>query len=142
MRAEAMPSETRRSLEHAIEQLAAQRRRYALALGAAPTDRARVRHLRNVERLDDEIAAHEEALAAMVSSPDMAVDKVRENVATYPPREDGLLERANAWVSGSFARGEIDAALKLDRGVVARVIAVAFAVGFLVVALVMALSPG
>lgn len=132
MQRAAMPSETRRSLEQSIHQLAAQRRRYALALGAAPTDRARVRHLRTVERLDDEIAAHEEALAAMRSTPDMA---------THPPREDNLLEQANTLVSGSFARGEIDDALRLDRGMVMRVIAVAFAVGFLVVALVMALAP-
>jgi hypothetical protein len=132
MQRAAMPSETRRSLERAIHQLAAQRRRYALALGAAPTDRARVRHRRTVERLDDEIAAHEEALAAMRSTPDMAI---------HPPREDKLLEQANTLVSGSFARGEIDDALRLDRGVVLRVIAVAFAVGFLVVALVMALAP-
>lgn len=140
---QAMPSETRRSLQRAIEALAAQRRRYALALGAAPTDRARVRHLRTVERLDDEIAAHEEALAAMVSSPDVAIDPPHgavETKATTPPREDVLLEQAHALVSGTYGRDEIDLALRLDRGVVARVMMVSFAVGFLVVALAMALS--
>jgi hypothetical protein len=131
MQPTAMPSETRRSLERAIEQLAAQRRRYALALGAAPTDRARERHLRTVARLDEEIEAHVDARAAIASSADVVI--------ATPPHEDALLEQANTLVSGSYARGEVDEALGTPRATIARVITVAFAVGFLVVALAMAL---
>lgn len=138
-----MASATRRSIEHAIERLDAQRRRYALAVDTAPSERARDRHRRNVARLDEELAAHRDALHAMVSAPDVAIVPAPARPTTPgsvgPP---ALVATGVAMLSGHYARFELEDALGLDRGALARLVAIAFVAGFLLVAFGMMLAAG
>lgn len=53
------------TMESDLARLRAQRERYVLALSSSSDDRAQLRHVRTIERLDEEIAALEEALLTL-----------------------------------------------------------------------------
>ncbi len=99
-----MSSATQKWMHGSVEQLLAQRERYALAVRSAKTNDARDRHLRTVARLDDEIEGMSEALYSLSRTEDDDAGVGQSKSAAL--RRPALLERpvADVVLTGPYAR--------------------------------------
>jgi hypothetical protein len=117
-----------------LERLRAQRDRYALALQSSEDERACDRHARTISRLDDEIAALEQALGTL-SSPDWPVVHARDVGVDVDPWGVPVVDRTvelgpDAFDDGAFAR----------RGANARLLAIGVSVGAIAIGAVLWLA--
>jgi hypothetical protein len=129
-----MSTATQRLIEGDLSTLQKQKQGYELALKSAQTPATRERHLRNVARLDEEIAGRLEALRA-VTPPHGTPAPTIEPGPT--PRATSL---ATVDVTGPFAALLDDPGARTRR-IAMLAVAVAFGVGFAAVAAAMVL-PG
>jgi hypothetical protein len=111
-----MSTATQQWIEVDLSRLEQQKQRYELALRSAPTPAARERHMRNVARLEEEIAGRREALQAVA-----------------PARP--LIDAPVVDVTGRFAALIDRDPVLQTRRTVAIAIGIAFVVGFLAVAI-------
>lgn len=125
-----MSTATQKWMHGSVEQLLAQRERYALAVRSAKTNDARDRHLRTVARLDDEIEGMSEALVSLSRSSDAPPPTAPEL------RRPSLLESpaADVVLTGPYARLDHGSAAS-DWRAFSLWVGVAFVVGFAAIAL-------
>lgn len=132
-----MSSATQKWMHGSVEQLLAQRERYALAVRSAKTNDARDRHLRTVARLDDEIEGMSEALYSLSRTEDDDAEAKRVEAPLL--RRPTLLEgpAADVVLTGPYARLD-DGSHASDWRALSAWVGVAFVAGFAAIALWMA----
>ena len=135
-----MSTATQRLIEGDLNTLEKQKQSYELALKSARTPAARERHLRNVARLDEEIAGREEALRAVTPPHGTPLPPKLEQAPPpgTPSFASGRPSFPSVDVTGPYAALLDDPAARTRRTLMLAV-ALAFGLGFIAVAAMMVL---
>lgn len=103
-----------RTIEEDLERLERQRTGYALAFASSHDDRTRARHERTLSRLDDEIAATQQALVAMAATPrrpelghNGGVPIVEHTTELEPAEYDELTVQPRRWLAPAIAAAAV-----------------------------------